>query len=200
MNPSPIRIGISRCLLGDDVRFDGGHKRDPFLVEVLGRYVEWVPVCPEVEAGFGVPREPMLLIGRATAPRLVTTSTRRDLTKSLKAFSTRRIRELRALDLSGFVFKARSPSCGVEGVPLYDRQGIARPDGMGLFARAFQNAFPLIPVAEEDHLADAVGCEHFIARVYAYHRRKRSARGAMAYRTIMQQRRVARKSQRRRNR
>jgi uncharacterized protein YbbK (DUF523 family) len=177
MTNRPLRLGISRCLLGDPVRYDGGHKRDGFLTDVLGRYVEWVPICPEVEAGFGTPREPMRLVGTANAPRLVTITTQRDLTKPLMGFSARKIKELHALDLSGYVFKARSPSCGIDKVPLYNRHGKAKPNGMGIFARSFQKRFPLIPITDEGRLADPASREHFLKRVFGYHRWSRFTKG-----------------------
>jgi uncharacterized protein YbbK (DUF523 family) len=181
-----IRLGISRCLLGDHVRYDGGHKRDRYLTDVLSRSVEWVPVCPEMEAGLGVPREPMRLVGKVSASRLVTISTRHDRTELLKYFSSRKIRELRALDLSGFVFKARSPSCGLEGVPLYDRRGGARPAGIGLFAKAFQKAFPQVPVADEGRLTDPAFREQFLNRVYQYHDRKKRVKKPLPHASVQQ--------------
>ena len=110
MTITHLRLGISRCLLGEAVRFDGGHKRDSFLTDLLGRYVEWVPVCPEVEAGLGTPREAMRLIGDPANPRLVTIKSGKDHTQALNEMSANRLRELDRLDLSGFVFKKDSPS------------------------------------------------------------------------------------------
>src|SRR5262245_21660314 len=115
-----LRLGISRCLLGHQVRFDGGHKRDTFLTDVLGNYVKWVPVCPEVEAGLGIPREVMRLVGDPQNPRLVTIKSGIDHTHALKTMTTDRIEKLKKLDLSGYVFKKDSPSCGIERVRLYD--------------------------------------------------------------------------------
>ena len=166
----PIKLGISRCLLGDEVRFDGGHKRDPFLVEVLGRYVEWVPVCPEVEAGLGTPREAMRLVGEPEQPRLITIRTNRDLTRPLAEFSHRRVRELEAEDLCGYVFKKDSPSCGIERVRLYNRHGMPGRAGVGVFARAFREHLPLTPIEEEGRLCDPLIRENFIERVFAYDR------------------------------
>lgn len=164
-NPSPLRIGISQCLLGDHVRYDGGHKRDTLLADTLSRQIEWVPVCPEVEAGLGVPREPMRLEGPPTSPRLVTITTNVDHTNTMARFSQRRVRELEALDLSGYVFKARSPSCGIGRVPLVSAQGVETPEGVGLFARAFMEHFPLIPVEDEDRLHDPQILKDFLKRV-----------------------------------
>src|SRR5713226_2492461 len=143
---APLRIGISRCLLGDNVRYDGGHKLDSVLIEILGRYAEWVPVCPEVEVGLGTPREPMHLVGDPQAPRLITITTGIDHTDSMNRFARQRVRELEAMDLSGYIFKSDSPSCGIQEVPLFSTEGIETPDGIGLFARAFMEHFPLIPV------------------------------------------------------
>ena len=118
VNEQP-RVGISQCLLGDEVRYDGGHKRDVFLTDVLAPFVEWVPVCPEVEAGLGTPREAMHLAGDPDAPRLLTIRSKVDHTDTLQAFSQRRVKELRECDLDGYIFKKNSPSCGVHRVKVY---------------------------------------------------------------------------------
>ncbi|HEX9154571.1 MAG TPA: DUF523 and DUF1722 domain-containing protein [Nitrospira sp.] len=170
MTTVPLRLGISRCLLGDEVRFDGGHKRDNFLTEVFGRYVEWVPVCPEVEAGLGTPREAMRLVGNPQHPRLVTIKSGIDHTNSLETITKKRIEELSELDLSGYVFKKDSPSCGVERVRIYNEHGMPSRIGIGLFARGFLEQFPLIPVEEEGRLCDAPLRENFIERVFCYRR------------------------------
>lgn len=166
----PLRLGISRCLLGDRVRYDGGHKRDTFLTDVLGRFVEWVPVCPEVEAGLGTPREPMRLVGSPESPRLITITTGVDRTSALTHIAARRLRELEGLDLSGYVFKKDSPSCGIERVRLYTQQGMLTRNGVGLFAKAFMERFPLIPVEEEGRLNDPVLRENFVERIFCYRR------------------------------
>jgi uncharacterized protein YbgA (DUF1722 family)/uncharacterized protein YbbK (DUF523 family) len=165
-----LRLGISRCLLGEEVRFDGGHKRDNFLTEVLGRYVEWVPVCPEVEAGLGVPREAMRLVGDPQYPRLVTIKNGADRTRTLETMTTNRIEELKSLRLSGYVFKKGSPSCGIERVRIYNEYGKSSRNGVGLFAKAFIKHFPLIPVEEEGRLCDPALRENFIERVFCYRR------------------------------
>ena len=170
MTTLPLRVGISRCLLGEEVRFDGGHKRDTFLTEVLGRYVEWVPVCPEVEAGLGTPREAMRLVGDPQYPRLVTIKSETDHTRALEMMTKNRIEELKELDLSGYVFKKGSPSCGIERVRIYNEHGMLSRNGVGLFARAFIEQFPLIPVEEEGRLCDPTFRENFIERVFCYRR------------------------------
>jgi uncharacterized protein YbgA (DUF1722 family)/uncharacterized protein YbbK (DUF523 family) len=170
MTTVPLRLGISRCLLGDEVRFDGGHKRDSFLTDVFGRYVEWVPVCPEVEAGLGTPREAMRLVGDPQNPRLVTIKSGADHTRALETLTTNRIAQLKELDLSGYVFKKGSPSCGIERVRLYNQQGVPNRNGVGLFARAFIQEFPLIPVEEEGRLCEPTLRENFIERVFCYRR------------------------------
>jgi uncharacterized protein YbgA (DUF1722 family)/uncharacterized protein YbbK (DUF523 family) len=166
----PTRIGVSRCLLGEEVRYDGGHKRDWFLTDVLGRYVEWVPICPEVEAGLGAPREAMRLIGTPQHPRLVTIKSGTDHTRALEAMAMNRIEELKHLDLAGYVFKKGSPSCGTERVRVYNEEGVVSRNGIGLFARAFIEQFPLIPVEEEGRLCDSTLRENFIERVFCYRR------------------------------
>lgn len=165
-----LRLGISRCLLGDEVRFDGGHKRDNFLTDVFGRYVEWVSVCPEVEAGLGTPREAMRLVGNPQHPRLMTIKSGIDHTNALETITKKRIEELSELDLSGYVFKKDSPSCGVERVRIYNEHGMPSRSGVGLFARGFLEQFPLIPVEEEGRLCDAPLRENFIERVFCYRR------------------------------
>jgi uncharacterized protein YbgA (DUF1722 family)/uncharacterized protein YbbK (DUF523 family) len=170
MTTSPLRLGISRCLLGDEVRFDGGHKRDNFLTDVLGRYVEWVPVCPEVEAGLGTPREAMRLVGDPQHPHLLTIKSGKDHTRVLEDMTTKRLEELRDLDLSGYVFKRGSPSCGIKRVHVYTEHGMPTQSGVGIFARAFVEQFPLIPVEEEGRLCDAPLRENFIERVFCYRR------------------------------
>ena len=155
---APLRIGISQCLLGENVRYDGGHKLDSVLIETVGQHVEWVRVCPEVEVGLGTPREPMQLVGDPQAPRLVTINTEVEHTDAMNRFAQQRVRELEVLNLSGFVFKSASPSCGITEVPL----------GPGLFARAFMAHFPLIPVEEEGRLHDPQTLKNFLERVCAY--------------------------------
>lgn len=178
MTPKPaadaaekIRIGISTCLLGEPVRFDGGHKLDRFIVHTLGLYFEFVPVCPEVEAGFGVPRESMRLVGDPERPRLVTTRTGRDLTDPLEAWARRRVEELAGEDLCGFIFKSKSPSSGMERVKVYPAQGgAAGKTGAGIFARIFRERFPLLPVEEEGRLNDPRLRESFIEAVFTLKR------------------------------
>ena len=185
MNTNPIRIGISRCLLGDHVRYDGSHKRDSFLADVLGRYVEWVPVCPEVEAGLGTPREAMRLVGDVRHPRLVTIKSENDHTSALETMAEKRIEELKELDLYGYMFKKDSPSCGVERVRIYNGHGTPSRNGVGLFARAFMKQFPLIPVEEEGRLCDPALRENFIERVFCYRRYQDLVNGGVTRQTMI---------------
>jgi uncharacterized protein YbgA (DUF1722 family)/uncharacterized protein YbbK (DUF523 family) len=165
-----LRLGVSSCLLGEQVRFDGGHKHDRFLTDVLGRYVEWVPVCPELELGMGVPREAVRLEGDVDAPRMVGTRTQVDHTSAMRRFAATRVKQLAGLDLDGYVFKKGSPSCGMERVRVYGTSGMPARRGRGLFSAAFLHAFPLLPVEEEGRLNDPVLREGFIERVFAYRR------------------------------
>ncbi len=167
-----IRLGISSCLLGEKVRYDGGHKFDPFLSETLGRYVEWVPVCPEVECGLPVPREAMRLVGDADGPRLVTIRTGQDFTDVMVRWARERLLELERMDLCGFVFKSRSPSSGMGGVKVYNPSGIPTRRGKGVFAREFMEHFPLLPVEDEGRLHDPGLRENFIERVFVFRRWK----------------------------
>jgi uncharacterized protein YbbK (DUF523 family) len=167
---SPIRIGISACLLGEEVRWNGGHKRAQFLVDAFGPSVEWVSICPEVEAGFGTPREPMQLTRVDGGVRLLTVTTARDVTPPIEDFIRRRLAELRADDLSGYILKSNSPSCGLERVAVFDGHGIATEPGRGVFAEALIREFPTLPVEEEGRLSDPHLLNAFVERVFAYYR------------------------------
>jgi uncharacterized protein YbgA (DUF1722 family)/uncharacterized protein YbbK (DUF523 family) len=169
-NERPVRIGISACLLGEAVRYDGGHKRDGFLVDTLGRFIEWVPVCPEVEAGFGTPREAMHLVRTNGGVRLLTVRTSVDVTGHLETAITRRMRTLPADDLSGYILKRGSPSCGLFRVKVYEPGGMPSTGGRGLFAAALAEQFPYLPIEEEGRLSDARLRENFVIRVFAYWR------------------------------
>jgi uncharacterized protein YbbK (DUF523 family) len=164
---APIRIGISSCLLGERVRYDGGHKRDAYIIETLGRHFEFVPICPEVAIGLGVPRKPIKLVGDPRSPRAVCVDDPTlDVTDKLSAYGARMARELDGI--SGYILKSRSPSCGMEGVEVFPSVATAA----GLYARAFMDLQPLLPVEEEDRLADPALRENFIERVYDYRRRQ----------------------------
>ena len=168
--PPRPRVGISSCLLGEAVRYDGGHKRDATLAGVVGPLVEWVPVCPEVEMGLGVPRPPMQLVQLGTTTHLITPSTGDDHTALMTSWSTRRLDELAAARLSGYVLKGRSPSCGLAAVPIFDASGEPAGASRGLFAAALVTRFPHLPIAEETTLADPDQRSDFLARVFAHHR------------------------------
>ena len=158
-----IRLGISACLLGQKVRYDGGHQHDHFLTDTLGRYVTYVPVCPEVECGLSVPREAMRLVGTVDSPRLVTISTKKDFTEEMTTWARKRVRELEDENLNGFIFKSKSPSCGMRCVKLYahlDAEPVHK--GVGLFVRAFREHFPFLPCEEDGCLHDPVLREKFI--------------------------------------
>ncbi len=168
----PPRIGISRCLLGDEVRYDGGHKRDPFLVSTFGRFVEWVPVCPEVEVGMGTPREPIHLVASndgGSPLRLVGVTSREDWTARMTTFAASRVRALKSATLAGYVLKQDSPSCGLDGVRVLAGERVTR-SGRGLFADALVGMLPDLPVVEEGLLNDPAQRENFVERVFAYQR------------------------------
>lgn len=166
-----IRIGISACLLGQEVRFDGGHKRDLFLTTTLAPHVEFVAVCPEVEMGLGTPRETLRLVREDGRLRMITTRTAIDHTDAMKTWAARRLDALAAEDLSGYVLKKDSPSCGMERVKTYGAAGPVR-DGRGIYAEALLSRYPLLPVEEEGRLFDAKLRENFIERVFAFRRLK----------------------------
>ncbi len=172
-----IRIGISTCLLGEQVRYDGGHKRDRFLTDVLGGYVDWVSVCPELEVGMGVPREAVRLVGSASKPRMVGIDSGEDWTGRMESYASKRVAQLGKLDLCGYILKSKSPSCGMERVKIYSGKGAPSKNGVGIFAEAWIRGHPLIPVEEEGRLNDPVLRENFIVRVFAYHRLRRLMSG-----------------------
>lgn len=186
VEPSTLRIGISRCLLGDEVRFDGGHKRDNFLTQTFSQFVEWVPVCPEFEAGLGIPREAMRLVGTSESPRLITIKTKNDHTSLLNNYAKKRVHELDSVDLDGFVFKKDSPSCGVHRVRIYNDSGIPNPTGRGLFAQRFIEKNPLVPVEEEGRLNDPVLRENFVERVFCYQRWRMVNQPRMSRRALVE--------------
>jgi uncharacterized protein YbgA (DUF1722 family)/uncharacterized protein YbbK (DUF523 family) len=171
---SRVKIGISACLFGQEVRFDGGHKRDRFLTDILGPHVEFVTVCPEVEMGLGTPREPMRLVAVGGGLRMITTRTGIDHSDAMHRWARRRLDELARdhPDLCGYVLKKDSPSCGMERVKTYGRTGRPRRDGRGLFASAMMRRFPSLPVEEEGRLGDPHLRENFIERVFAFRRIK----------------------------
>lgn len=187
---TPLRIGISSCLLGDEVRFDGGHKRDAFLASTLAPFVEWVRVCPEVEVGMGVPREPVRLVAVNGDTRMIATRSGVDHTDSMRAFAARRTRQLASLNLRGYVLKKDSPSCGMERVKVYDGEGaVPVRTGVGLFAAVLKERFPALPIEEEGRLQDPVLRENFIERIFAYDRLRElfdgrwTLRGLIAFHT-----------------
>lgn len=166
----PVRVGISACLLGQKVRYDGGHKRDAYLTEVLGSWVTWVPVCPEVGIGLGIPRPTIRLEGTPEAPRLRDPKRGLDLTETMTGYAERCVAELASEDLDGYVLKKGSPTCGMERVRVWGDAG--RPDrrGVGTFARVLMESWPLLPVEEEGRLNDPVLRENFIQRIFSRHR------------------------------
>jgi uncharacterized protein YbgA (DUF1722 family)/uncharacterized protein YbbK (DUF523 family) len=169
MNDS-IRIGISTCLLGENVRYDGGHKLDRFLTETLGQHVSYIPVCPEVECGLGIPREAMRLVGDPQNPKLVTIRSHIDHTDRMIMWAKQKMQDLEKEALCGFIFKSNSPSSGMERVKVYDEKGIPAKTGVGIFSQIFIKHFPLIPVEDEGRLHDPMLRENFIERIFTLKR------------------------------
>ena len=165
-----IRIGVSTCLLGELVRYDGGHARDRYVTETLGQYMAFVPVCPEMAVGFGVPREPIRLEGDPVSPRLVTVKTKKDFTNIMADWAQRKVRELEEESVCGFIFKSKSPSCGMERVKVCTEKGMPVKKGVGIFAGAFMEHFPRIPVVEERSLLDPHLREKFLERIFTLSR------------------------------
>ena len=166
----PIKIGVSTCLLGENVRYDGGHQLDRFVRDTLGQFVEYVPVCPEVECGLTTPREAMRLVGDAEDPKLLTIKTKVDYTGQMKKWAADKLKALEKEDLCGFIFKKNSPSSGLYRVKVYTEAGQPVKSGTGLWARAFTEHFPLVPVEEDGRLNDPVLRETFIEQIFAMKR------------------------------
>lgn len=173
-----IRLGISACLLGAEVRYDGGHQFNRYLHDVLGEYVEYVPVCPEVEVGLPTPRDTLRLVENGErGVRLVFSRTGEDLTERMEHWARERIERLRGERLDGFVFKSKSPSSGMERVKVYDRNGVPSKTGVGVFARIFMESFPLLPVEEEGRLNDPRLRENFVTAIFALKRFRHALEG-----------------------
>ncbi len=165
-----IKMGISRCLLGENVRYDGGHQHDRYLTDTLGNYFEYIPVCPEVEYGLPIPREALRLVGKPEDARLMTIKTGIDHTDGMLEWAYGKLKELEKEDLCGFVFKSKSPSSGMQAVKVYGPSGMPVHKGVGVFAGAFMKRFPILPVEEDGRLHDPVLRENFIERIFVYKR------------------------------
>ncbi len=169
-----IKLGISACLLGENVRHDGGHKLDHYLKYTLGKFVQWVPVCPEVECGLPAPRESMRLVGYPENPRILTIKTHKDYTVQMKKWIRNKVVALEHENVSGFVFKSKSPSCGMQGIKVYSSSsGISVRKGIGLFARGFMEKFTYVPAEEDCHLQIPERRENFIENVFVFYRWKK---------------------------
>jgi len=163
------RVGISSCLLGQPVRYDGGHKREASILETLGPLVEWVPVCPEIDIGLGVPRPPIDLRQTSRGITLVMPETGRDLTAEMRAYAGKKVAALAAMQLSGYVLKSKSPSCGLGSTKVYDEHGsLLHRQGTGVFAAVLKERHPDLPVEEESALTHPDRLRTFIDKVFAY--------------------------------
>jgi uncharacterized protein YbgA (DUF1722 family)/uncharacterized protein YbbK (DUF523 family) len=167
---TPIALGVSACLLGENVRYNGGHSRDPFICDTLSQYVRFVPVCPEVECGFPVPREAFRLVGDPESPRFVTTKTRKDYTRRMVDWCSNKVKALEKVELCGFIFRKGSPSSGMERVKVYSETGMPSKRGAGMFAQAFMEHFPMLPVEEDGRLHDPKLRENFIEALFVLKR------------------------------
>jgi len=172
-----LRVGISSCLLGNPVRWNAGHKLDKYLTHTLGQFVEFVPVCPEVEVGLGVPRESMRLVGDPENPRLITFKSKTDHTDKMVRWARKRVKDLEKENLCGFIFKSDSPSSGMVRVKVYNDKGMPHKVGVGIFAREFMNRFPLIPVEDDGRLNNPQIRENFIVQIFTMQRWRNSLTG-----------------------
>jgi uncharacterized protein YbgA (DUF1722 family)/uncharacterized protein YbbK (DUF523 family) len=170
LKSKPLRLGVSACLMGQLVRWNGGHKRDRYLLGTLGEFVEWIPICPEVEIGLGTPREPIRLVGDPESPRLIGPKSDSDFTEPMQAWSKKYLDQMQDLGLHGFVLKKDSPSCGLYRVKVYNQKDVPSRQGRGIFATELIKAYPLLPVEEEGRLHDMPLRENFLQRVFTYKR------------------------------
>ena len=159
-------VAISSCLLGQRVRYDGGHKRDAYITEILSRFVDWRPVCPEVAIGMGVPRPPIRLVGDKISPSaLGVEDTALDVTGELVIYARGMVRELH--NISGYIFKSKSPSCGLNDAGLFDVDGRAQGFTAGVYAQVIQQSLPHLPVIDEQMLQEGQVQRRFLERVLA---------------------------------
>ena len=182
----PLRLGVSSCLLGSLVRFDGGHTRDRFVTDMLGPWVEWVSVCPEVEVGMGIPRPTIRLEQRPEGERLIAPSTGEDFTDRMNEYSAGRVQELGDIGLDGYVLKKASPSCGMERLPVYKNGMRASRRGVGLFAASLMERYPNLPVEEEGRLNDPLLRENFIERVLCRNRWRLAVKRGLTRRRLIE--------------
>ncbi len=165
-----IPIGISSCLLGESVRFNGGHKHDKYITGTLGQYFEWIPVCPEVELGLGTPRPTLRLELRDKNPHLIQPKTEADITSQMEKYASKRIKKIQKQSIYGYILKSKSPSCGMGKVKIYRGHGVSPlHSGIGLFAKHLMEAIPNLPVEEEGRLCDPALRENWVSRVFAYY-------------------------------
>lgn len=160
------------CLLGEEVRHDGGHKRDRYVTEVVARYFDWIPVCPEVDLGMGTPREPIHLVQTADGVRLAGVETGEDWTQRMATYAESRVTEIETLGIDGYIVKKGSPSCGARAVELQHPDGSSTPNAVGAFARVLAARLPELPIVEEDQLVDAATRKSFVERARAHYRRR----------------------------
>ena len=181
-----IKVGVSSCLLGEKVRWNGDHKQDLFVKDLLGQFFEWVPICPEVEIGMGIPRETVQLTGNSKAPRMLGKTTGTDWTTRMNRYSKKRVTELANMSLCGYIFKNKSPSCGIARIKVYGNDGNPSPNGRGLFAASFMRQCTLVPVEDEGRLHDARIRENFITRVFAYQRLSQLLNGRLSRKSLVE--------------
>lgn len=183
---SKIKVGISSCLLGEKVLWDGNHKLDPIVNDLLGSLFEWVPTCPEVEVGMGIPREAMQLTGNPETPRMVGNTTGTDWTQRMNRYSKKRSVDLEKMGVCGYIFKSKSPSCGIARIKVYGDDNTTVPNGRGLFAKAFMQQSVLMPVEDEERLHDTRARENFITRVFAYRRLNQLLNGRLSRKILVE--------------
>lgn len=182
----PLRLGVSSCLLGEEVRFDGGHKRDRFVTDVLGPWVEWVPVCPEVDVGMGIPRPTIRLVKEDRGERLVAPKTGEDFTERMDTYAKGKLRELEDIGLDGYILKKGSPSCGMERLNVFGNDMPVHRRGVGRFTARLIEHWPHLPIEEEGRLNDPRLRENFIERVFCRNRWRLAVKRGLTRRRLVE--------------
>lgn len=182
---APLRIGVSSCLLGEEVRYDGGHKRSRFVVDELGKWLEFIPVCPEVEIDMGIPRPPIRIERTDGQLRLVAPKTGEDFTRRMSRYSQERIEKLRKEQLDGYILKKGSPSCGPFRIRIYSKGQPTHRDEVGFFAAELQRQWPQLPVEDEGRLCDNAIRENFIERIFVHNRWRTLVRRGLTRRRLV---------------
>jgi len=167
---TPITIGVSKCLIGEKVRYDGNHARNSFVADTLNKWVEFTPVCPEADLGMGIPRPTIRLEKQKNDIKLICPSTNKDYSKQMNNYGLKKVKEFKKNELDGYIFKRSSPSCGINKLKVFRDDGSIERTGIGFFAKNILEQFPNLPIEDEGRLSDPQLRENFIERIFCHNR------------------------------